>query len=222
MKFLCLLFLFSLIISCNKKSEDATEKSSQHKEIKSSNTTEFKPFDLGVEAPNFSLKGADTNTYQLTDFKGKYVVLEWTNYTCPFVNKHYSTGSIQKIQSDFIKQGAVWLSICSSSQGSAGYFDKSQLNAEIKKKQSNCTAYLIDDQGTMAKAYGAKTTPYILILDQQHKLIYKGAIDDIRSIDTDDIDKAKNYLTMALSAIKAGKPIDPASTRPYGCSLKLK
>ena len=175
---------------------------------------------IGEPAPAF--KGMDTNgvQHELSDFLGKTVVLEWTNHDCPYVKKHYDVGNMQQIQADATEDGVVWLSIASSAPGKQGQLDNATANAVMKDVGSNATARIQDPSGTIGKLYDAKTTPHMFVVDAEGILVYKGAIDSDSSFKSETIEGATNYVTAALSSIKAGEPIEVASTQPYGCSVK--
>lgn len=175
---------------------------------------------VGSEAPNFTLVDSNGKSHSLSDFKGKYVVLEWLNHGCPFVKKHYGTGNMQKLQSSYIAKGVVWLSIASSAPGKEGYMDAEQTNAAIKEKNSQAAAVLIDADGKVGKSYGARTTPHMYIVNPEGKLIYAGAIDDNSSSRAASVEGAKNYVVQALDEAMAGKAVSEAATEPYGCSVK--
>jgi peroxiredoxin len=175
---------------------------------------------IDQKAPNFSLNGVDGKTYTLSDFAGKYVVLEWNNFDCPFVKKHYGSGNMQALQKRFVDKGVVWLTICSSAKGKQGFYDAETLKSMIADRKLASTAYLRDPDGTVGREYGAKTTPHMFVIDPKGMLIYAGAIDDKPSTDPADIKGAKNYVAACLDAAMAGKPIDPATTASYGCGVK--
>lgn len=175
---------------------------------------------VGAPAPDFTLTDANGKTHSLKDFRGKIVVLEWTNYGCPFVKKHYGAGSMQKLQSAFTKKGVVWLSINSSNVGNQGYFDASQLKATIKDHKISSTAYLLDTDGTVGHLYGAKTTPHMFVVDRNGVVAYNGAIDNQPSPDPSTLAGAKNYVSAALKDLLAGRAVETTSTQPYGCSVK--
>lgn len=177
---------------------------------------------VGEMAPDFTLKSSEGNTHSLTDFKGKFVVLEWTNYGCPFVKKHYKSDNMQKLQKEMTGKDVVWLSICSSAEGKQGYYEGKELQKQIKEHKANCTAYLIDEDGKVGKMYGAKTTPNMFVIDPDGKLIYAGAIDDKKSVDVEDVKDAKNYVRTALMEAMDGKEVTTPTTKPYGCSVKYK
>lgn len=175
---------------------------------------------IGKPAPDFTLKSAEGNDVSLSSFKGKVVVLEWTNSGCPFVQKHYGSGNMQKLQKDATANGVVWLSICSSAPGKQGHLSAAEA-ADIRAKSgSSATAYLLDEDGKVGQLYGAKRTPEMFVINQDGVLAYHGAIDDKKSPDPADIAGAKNYVAAALSEVLAGKPVTTPSTEAYGCSVK--
>ncbi|MDZ7267466.1 MAG: thioredoxin family protein [candidate division KSB1 bacterium] len=178
--------------------------------------------DIAIDkpAPNFTLKDVEGKSHSLADFKGKFVVLEWINFDCPFVGKHYRSGNMQKLQQTYLQKGVVWLSICSSAPGKQGHFTAEGIKKRLAEAKATPTAYLIDEDGTTGKLYGAKTTPHMFIIDPKGTLIYAGGIDDIRSTDMADVAKAKNYVAAALDEALAGKPVTQKVTTPYGCSVK--
>ncbi len=171
-------------------------------------------------APDFTLKSTTGETVSLSDFRGKFVVLEWINFDCPFVQKHYDTDNMQKLQNKYIKQGVVWLLICSSAPGKQGHFDIDEIHKRMKNYKTNPNAYLIDEDGTVGKAYAAKTTPDMRIINPDGILIYAGAIDDKATTSKDDIKNARNYVDEALNYALNNKPIKDKVTKPYGCSVK--
>ena len=173
-------------------------------------------------APNFTLTDSNGKQHSLSDFKGKWVVLEWVNFRCPFVGKHYNSGNMPALQKKYTEKGVVWLSICSSSPGKEGYFESDELKTEIKEHDSHATAYLIDADGTVGKTYQAKTTPHMYIINPEGVLVYAGGIDNIASTDKDDIAKATNYVKEVLDAGMSGKEIAVKASRPYGCSVKYR
>lgn len=175
---------------------------------------------VGEAAPAFSGKGVDGKTYALGDLKGKWVVLEWHNQGCPFVVKHYDSGNMQKLQAEWTGKGVTWLTVISSSPGKQGFVTPDEEKKYLAEKKAKPTAVLIDSDAQIARAYGAKTTPHMFVIDPKGKLVYNGAIDDKASSDAADIAGAKNYVSAALTEAMAGKPVTVASTNPYGCSVK--
>ncbi|RMD95900.1 MAG: thioredoxin family protein [Calditrichaeota bacterium] len=173
-------------------------------------------------APNFTLPDTHHKTHSLADYRGKFVVLEWVNFGCPFVRKHYNSGNMQKLQKMYTQKGVVWLSICSSAPGKQGYFKPEKINQMLKEKGASPTAYLLDPEGIVGKKYGAKTTPHIFVINPKGILIYAGGIDDKPTTKLKDIKTAHNYLVAALDAAMAGKPVPVKTARPYGCSVKYK
>lgn len=172
------------------------------------------------QAPTFTLRDAHGLEYNLSDFKGKFVVLEWVNFGCPFVRKHYDSGNMQGLQKDYTGKGVVWLSICSSAPGKQGYFEGKELEARVKEEQYHGTAYLTDVDGKVGKMYQARTTPHMFVINPDGVLLYAGGIDNIASTDKDDLTRATNYVRVVLDAVLAGKSAPVKESRPYGCSVK--
>lgn len=177
---------------------------------------------VGQPAPDFSLQDTGGRTVKLSDYRGKYVVLEWTNPGCPYVKKHYDSGNMPATQQEATARGAVWLAINSTGKSAYDYLEPARLVAWQKERKSQPTATLMDEEGRAGKAYGARTTPHMYIVDPQGRLVYAGGIDSIPSSNPDDIPKAVNYVRQGLGEALAGKPISAATTRPYGCSIKYK
>ncbi|MES2927511.1 MAG: thioredoxin family protein [Pseudomonadota bacterium] len=177
---------------------------------------------VGQPAPDFMLKDTSGKTVRLSDFKGKHVVLEWTNPGCPFVRKHYDSGNMPATQKDATGQGVVWLSINSTEKASSDYLEPAKLMAWKQERKAAPTAVLMDEEGTVGKSYGARTTPHLYIVNPQGVLVYAGGIDSIPSARPADIEKATNYVKVGLAEALAGKPISAATTQPYGCSIKYK
>jgi hypothetical protein len=175
---------------------------------------------VGERAPDFT--GTDTNgkAHKLSDYAGKYVVLEWHNRGCPFTAKHYDSGNMQRLQHEWTARGVIWLTVISSAPGKQGYITAADENAFLKQSNAAPTAVLLDPTGALGRLYDAKTTPQMFIIDPQGTLIYNGAIDDRATTDAADINGAKNYVSLALGEAMAGKPVSNPSTRPYGCSVK--
>ncbi|MBB6561445.1 hypothetical protein HNP48_004138 [Acidovorax soli] len=177
---------------------------------------------VGQPAPEITLKDTTGKTVRLSDFKGKHVVLEWTNPGCPFVRKHYDSGNMPATQKDAAGKDVVWLAVNSTEKASGDYLEPAKLSSWLKERQSVPTAILMDEEGTAGRAYGARTTPHMYIVNPQGQLIYAGGIDSIASAKIDDIPRATNYVKTGLAEALAGKPLTAATTRPYGCSIKYK
>ena len=175
---------------------------------------------VGAPAPAFT--GTDTHgkKHSLADAKGKYVVLEWHNQGCPFVKKHYETGNMQRLQKELTGQGVVWYSVISSAPGKQGYVTAAEEDGYLKEQGASPTAVIMDQDGSIGRLYGAKTTPHMFVIDDKGKLVYAGAIDDKPTPDKADVDGAKSYVLAAYQEAKAGKPVTVATTAPYGCSVK--
>lgn len=175
---------------------------------------------VGAPAPAFSLTDASGKTRSLDEFRGKTVVLEWTNAGCPFVKKHYGAGNMQALQKQAKADGVVWLSINSSAQGKQGHLDGAGAQELLKAQKAAPAAYLLDPDGTVGKLYGARTTPHMYVIDAKGTLVYMGAIDDKPSADPKDIPGAKNFVAQAWRELKAGKPVSEPMTKAYGCGVK--
>jgi peroxiredoxin len=171
-------------------------------------------------APAFSITDTAGKTVQLSDYKGKYVVLEWTNPECPFVRKHYTSGNMQGLQKEYGAKNVVWLAVNSTNSSSSEFKSGAQMSDWMKSQSAAPAATLIDSTSAAGRAYGAKTTPHMYIVDPSGQLIYQGAIDDKRSANPADAKTANNYVRAALTEAMAGKPVTVASTTPYGCSVK--
>lgn len=176
--------------------------------------------DVGQPAPGFSLSDSNGKTRTLDEFKGKTVVLEWTNAECPFVRKHYDSSNMQAQQREATAAGVVWLAINSGAPGKQGEVDGGDANEQMQIDHSAPTAYLLDPSGSTGRAYGAATTPHMYVIDAQGVLRYKGGIDSIVSDDAADIPKATQYVRQALAELAAGKPVSHPVSAPYGCSVK--
>lgn len=174
---------------------------------------------LAAPAPGFSLKDADGRVRTLAEFRGKVVVLEWINEGCPYVKKHYQ-GNMQALQKAAVADGVVWLSVCSSAPGQQGHVDGAGAKRFIAARGAAPTAFLLDPTGVAGKAYGAKTTPHMYIVDQTGQLVYQGGIDDKPTANVADIAGATNYVKAALADLKAGRPVKVAFSKPYGCAVK--
>jgi len=175
---------------------------------------------VGQPAPAFTATDSNGRTISLADFKGKPVVLEWTNADCPFVQKYYSGGDMQKLQADARKQGAVWLTINSGAPGKQGHQSGSAANAKMRSQGFQSTAYLLDADGAVGRAYGARTTPHMFVIAPDGTLAYAGGIDSIASANPADIARAEPLTRLAITQVAAGKPVATPTSRPYGCSVK--
>lgn len=175
---------------------------------------------VGQAAPNFKLNDAEGKVVTLSDFRGKTVVLEWHNPGCPFVQKHYNSGNMQKTQAAAAKDGAVWLTINSGAPGKQGHMSGAEAKKLVADEKARSTAYLLDPKGVVGKGYDAKTTPHMYIIDAKGTLVYAGGIDDKPTANAADIAGARNHVSAALAEMKAGKPVSVATSRPYGCAVK--
>ena len=174
----------------------------------------------GALAQDFKLTDINGKTVQLSQFRGKTVVLEWHNPGCPFVAKHYNSGNMQATQKSARQQGAVWLTINSGAKGKQGHMSGPEAKALIAKQDIQSSNYLLDSKGLVGKAYGARTTPHMYIIDDSGTLVYQGGIDDKPTADPADIKTARNHVLAALKEIKSGDKVSIAQSRPYGCSVK--
>ena len=177
---------------------------------------------VGTAAPEFSLPDANGQTHSLSEYKGKYVVLEWFNPECPFVKKHYGTSNMQNLQKQYTDKGVVWLTIDSNAPGTEGSITPEQAQKVSASWKTHQTALLLDPEGKAGRAYGAKNTPNMVIINPDGKIAYEGAIDSKASPNPADIPSSTNYVKAALDESLAGKPITTPQTKPYGCSVKYK
>ncbi len=175
---------------------------------------------VGHKAPSFNATDSSGKTRSLDEFGGKLVVLEWWNPQCPFVGKHYGSGNMQKLQKEWTGKGVAWLTVDSSAPGQQGYLEAAQANALMKEKGGAPSAILLDPEGKVGKAYGAKTTPHMYVIAKDGTLAYAGGIDDKPSTDQGDIASATNYVGTALAELSSGKPVTTKTSQPYGCSVK--
>jgi hypothetical protein len=174
---------------------------------------------VGAPAPGFTLPDANGKPVHLADFKGKTVVLEWNNPGCPFVKKQYDTGNMQKAQASAAAQDVVWLTINSGAPGKQGHMDGEEAREFLADKGARPAAYLLDPQGQVGRAYGARTTPHMFVINPAGSLVYAGAIDDTEGSDKQGV-PVRNHVLAALTEMKAGQPVSVATSRPYGCSVK--
>jgi peroxiredoxin len=177
---------------------------------------------VGQPAPDFTGTASNNQSYHLADYHGKFVVLEWHNNGCPYTQKHYNSGNMQKLQKQWTAQGVVWFTILSSAPGKQGYVDANAENTYMAKMGAAPTAALLDPTGAIGHSFDAKTTPQMVVINPQGVIIYDGAIDNRPTDDLKDIAGATNYVNLALGEALAGKPVETAATRPYGCSVKYK
>ncbi|PYI92448.1 MAG: thioredoxin family protein [Verrucomicrobia bacterium] len=177
---------------------------------------------VGTAAPDFSLTDSKGKTQTVSQYKGKYVVLEWFNPECPFVKKHYGSGNMQKLQEEFTGKGVIWLSIDSSAPGLEGNLTAEQANAKMTDWKTKQTALVLDPDGKAGRTYGAKNTPHMFVINPEGKIVYEGAIDSKASPNPSDIASSTNYVKVALDESLAGKTVSNANTKPYGCSVKYK
>lgn len=178
--------------------------------------------EIGAPAPAFSLPDTYGNQHALSDLAGKWVILEWLNYGCPFVQKHYRSGNMPRLQEDYAAKGVVWFSVVSSAPGKQGYYEPEEMNAKNEEHGNKAAAVLLDPEGTVGMAYGARTTPQMYVINPQGVLLYNGAIDDRPTSRLSDIEGATNYLVQAMTEAMAGQPVSLPTTQPYGCSVKYK
>lgn len=175
---------------------------------------------VGQAAPDFTATDSNGQTHHLSDYRGKFVVLEWTNRGCPYTRKHYESGNMQRLQGEWTGKGVIWLTVLSSAPSKQGYMTAAEENAYLKQMTAHPTAALLDPTGALGHLYDAKTSPQMFVINPQGALIYDGAIDDRPTTDVADIPGAKNYLKLALEEAMAGKVVSMPVTRPYGCSVK--
>ena len=182
----------------------------------------FDPPPVGSGAPDFSLTDAKGKTHSLSEYKGKYVVLEWFNPECPFVKKHYGSDNMQKLQEQYTSKGVVWLTIDSNAPGTEGSITPEQAQKITASWKTHQTALLLDPDGKAGRAYGAKNTPNMVIINPEGKIIYRGAIDSKATPNPSDIPSSTNYVKAALDQSLSGKSVSTPETKPYGCSVKYK
>jgi len=177
----------------------------------------------GEDAPSFNLLNQDDQKVSLEEFKGRKVVLEWTNHDCPFVKRHYDTGNMQNLQKEMSDQDIVWLSIVSSAEGKQGYITTDQARKLTKTRNAFPSHVLLDVEGSVGRMFSAKTTPHMFVIDESGKVRYQGAIDNLGNtgaLFSTDLSKAKNYVRNAISQLLLGDEVKEGKTRPYGCSIK--
>ncbi len=175
---------------------------------------------IGAPAPDFALQSASGEAVTLAEHRGSTVVLEWTNHDCPFVRKHYDSGNMQALQKEAAENGVVWLTLISSAPGKQGHVTSEQARKLTESRDAAPSAVLFDESGDVGRAYDAKTTPHMYVIDAEGVLRYAGAIDSIPSADKSDIESATNYVRAAFDAMAAGREVETSQTRAYGCSIK--
>ncbi len=185
--------------------------------IASQQVPDLKP---GDQAPDFETVDTNDNKIKLSEYKGKIVVLEWTNHQCPFVKKHYGTNNIQSMQEKYTQKGVIWLSIISSAPGKEGHINKEEAKKVRESNGVKSTATILDESGEIGHKFDARTTPHMFIIDKEGKIAYMGAVDDKPTTNADDVKIAKNHVTAALDAMLEGKKVELPQTNPYGCSVK--
>ena len=175
---------------------------------------------IGDPAPGFSLPDTYGTVHTLSEYRGEWVVLEWLNYGCPYVKKHYNSQNMQDLQAKYGEKGVKWLAIVSSAPGKQGYYEPEAMNEMNEKMGQNALAVLLDPEGTVGRMYNAQTTPQMVIIDPEGTLLYNGAIDDKPSRRAESLEGAHNYLAAGLDEAMAGQPVSVPTTKPYGCSVK--
>jgi peroxiredoxin len=175
---------------------------------------------VGEAAPDFKATDSNGQTHQLSQYRGKYVVLEWHNNGCPYTRKHYESGNMQRLQKEWTSRGVVWFTVISSAAGQQGYVTASQENDYLRQMNAAPSAVLLDPLGEVGRLYEARTTPHMFVINPSGVLIYDGAIDSKATTDQADIATATNYVSQALEESMAGKPVSTPTSRPYGCSVK--
>jgi len=175
---------------------------------------------VGESAPEFQTTDSNGRVHTLSEYRGKFVVLEWHNNGCPYTKKHYESRNMQRLQKEWTSKGVAWFTVISSAPGQQGYVTAQQENEYLKQMNASPTAALLDKEGDVGRLYSAKTTPHMFVVNPAGVLIYDGAIDSKATTDQADIPTAKNYVSQALEEAIAGKPVSTPTSRPYGCSVK--
>lgn len=176
--------------------------------------------EVGKAAPQFAAKDLKGESVSLADLRGKTVVLEWVNFSCPFVKKHYSSGNLPKLQADYGAKGVVWVTVNSSAKGKQGYVESAEMVSLADKQGNKAAHFIMDTDGTIGKAYDAKVTPHMYIIDKEGVLVYNGAIDSKATTEAADVATADKLFANALDAVLAGKQVSDAMNKPYGCGVK--
>ena len=175
---------------------------------------------VGEPAPDFSVADAYGNVHSLSDYEGKYIILEWLNHDCPFVVKHYNGNNMQELQKKYTDKGVIWLSVISSVPGTQGYLEPEEAQELTKEKNAHPTAVLLDTDSVMGRAYDARVTPHMYIINPEGILEYNGAIDDRPTARIRDLEGARNYIVEAMDALMSGEEVAVRSNTPYGCTVK--
>ncbi len=176
--------------------------------------------EVGEKAPDFEAKDVTGKVVKLADLKGKTVVLEWINFGCPFVKKHYGSGNMQKLQGTAADDSVVWITVNSAAEGKQGYLAPDSAEPALSKEKWAGAHYIVDASGVIGKAYGAKVTPHMFVIDKEGVLVYNGAIDDKSTTKAEDVEGATNYVTQALAELAEGKEVSVPTSKPYGCGVK--
>ena len=177
---------------------------------------------VAEKAPDFTLTDTNGVSHTLSDYQGRYVVLEWVNYDCPFVRKHYKSGNMQDLQKEYTQREVVWLSICSSAEGKQGQFSNAEIKNRMNEFDASPTHYLNDLDGFVGRLYQAKTTPHMFIINPEGILVYQGAIDNHPFFWEKGLFDATNYIREALDYAMNGQSVAVTNTKSYGCSVKYK
>ncbi|NBC67212.1 MAG: redoxin domain-containing protein [Bacteroidetes bacterium] len=199
-----LIFAATLVVNLTTESEDRTAADAT----------------VGEQAPSFEVMGADGTMYSLSDFEGQYVILEWLNHGCPYIQKHYNGNKMQQLQEKYTDQGVVWLSVISSAPGTQGYMEAEEALQSIEEHGASPTTILLDPEGEMGRAYDARVTPHMFIIDPSGTVRYNGAIDDKPTSAASSLETAHNYIDAAMNSLMNGEEVETKTTTPYGCSVK--
>lgn len=175
---------------------------------------------VGEPAPDFEVIGADGTTHSLSDYEGEYIIIEWLNHGCPYIQKHYNGNNMQQLQEKYTDQGVVWLSVVSSAPGTQGYMEAEEALQSIEEQGASPTAILLDPEGEMGRAYDARVTPHMFIIDPEGVLRYNGAIDDKPTARASSLETAHNYIDAAMTSLRNGEEVEVKSNTPYGCTVK--
>jgi hypothetical protein len=175
---------------------------------------------IGEPAPTFTLPDTHGAEHALERYRGQWVVLEWLNYGCPYVQKHYRTGNIPSQQEKWRGEGVVWLNVVSSAPGKQGYYEPAEMDAQSQKMGNHADAVLLDPSGEVGMRYQARTTPHMFVIDPEGTLVYMGGIDDVPTSRDEDLERATQLVDQALTQAMAGEPVTTPTSRPYGCNVK--